>query len=88
MGSPYPTTTPLGRFGRPHRNDMGHGCIIASVQARRDIWDFDTYAHPNVMARPATSRHHGAHATPHPLAQAHAIPERGAWSTPRAAAKP
>eukprot|EP00966_Prymnesium_polylepis_P093313 2159845-Prymnesium_polylepis.1 len=43
-----------------------------------------TRAHPSVMARPSTSQHHGAHAIPRPLAQAHAISERKAWPAHRA----
>eukprot|EP00966_Prymnesium_polylepis_P218938 5066451-Prymnesium_polylepis.1 len=29
----YPTTTPPGRFGRPHRNDMGHAPSPLYMQA-------------------------------------------------------
>eukprot|EP00966_Prymnesium_polylepis_P192186 4453857-Prymnesium_polylepis.1 len=33
MGSSYPTTTPPGRFGRPHRNDMGNASSPLYTQA-------------------------------------------------------
>eukprot|EP00966_Prymnesium_polylepis_P269827 6233236-Prymnesium_polylepis.1 len=38
------------------------------------------------MARPVTSRHHGAYAISHPLVRAHAISEREAWLVTHAAA--
>eukprot|EP00966_Prymnesium_polylepis_P026351 607757-Prymnesium_polylepis.1 len=45
-----------------------HGsCIIASVRAG-GTGRISTRAHPSAMARPVTSRHHGAYAIFHPLA--------------------
>ena len=79
----------------PHHNTPGPvraatlqqrgSCIIASVGAG-GTGGVSTRAHPSIMARPAAGRHHGAHATPHPQARAHAISVRVAWPTPRAAA--
>ena len=84
LGSSYPTTTPPGRFGRPRCNSVGHASSPLSEQAGQE--GFSTRAHPSIMARPAAGRHHGAHATPHPQARAHAISVRVAWPAPRAAA--
>eukprot|EP00966_Prymnesium_polylepis_P031961 743721-Prymnesium_polylepis.1 len=65
MGSSYPTTTPPGRFGRPRGS-----CITASDSVRAGgTGGISTHAHPSAMARPVTSRHHGAYAISHPLAR-------------------
>ena len=79
----------------PHHNTPGPvraatpqqrgSCIIASVRAG-GTGGISTHAHPSAMARPVTSRHHGAYAISHPLARAHAISEREAWLVPHAAA--
>eukprot|EP00966_Prymnesium_polylepis_P263434 6084882-Prymnesium_polylepis.1 len=64
-----------GPVGRPRCDSVGHA-IIASVEAGGEQGRDRTYAHPNVVTRPAADRHYGAHAIPRPQAPARANSER------------